>query len=189
VLSWASSRRRESLLRAGVSVSILCLVLTACPKRGAVWLTPDADGGKVMFAFGTAEGREAAGLSTVLTVWRCPAANQPGVVMWGIASAYTPSSPLMPSRVEYGVVPDGFQETTPPKPLAAGVYEVVGDGDQADYFLVDKAGQLSRTDRDACVTHAPVTGGRTVVGYGIPQTLTARRLISTAKCNAAPDSE
>ena len=82
----------------------------------------------------------------------------------------------MPSRVVYGVVPDGFDETTPPKPLTAGVYEVVGDGDQADYFLVDDIGRLSRTDREACVTHPAVAHGRTAVGDNISQSFTARGL-------------
>jgi len=126
----ASTRREASVLR-GV---VICLLLagSACPPPDSeAHVVPGSTSAHLEFRFTHGESSRGGGLVRNLRVRRCGTAmtfdDQPGL-FWLCEYAGQKTLHL----VRYGIPPEGFTNTVPPKPLTPGCYLLDGFHTYAD---------------------------------------------------------
>lgn len=117
-----------------------------------MWLGPDARVDNAAFIFGHSRGEPAPISIGLLRVDACEALDTGSFpdaksAAWFLAPR---GAEVTLSRVTYGVVPAGFEETTPAKALkSGGCYVVTITGTGSLRFEVGSDGRLSATERGA----------------------------------------
>jgi hypothetical protein len=104
------------------SFPLALLVLTACPKRNAIWLVPGSTADSLVFAIGKTRGAaEPIPDLGGLVVYTCSSNSSSGQhTVWDIAPSETHTS--MPPQVTFGETPPGYVSRTAPEALRAGCY-------------------------------------------------------------------
>ena len=123
----------------------LVLLLTACPEERKLWVIPGST--RAHLVIGNADKREATRSRhwNHLTILSC--ADYLAVTS-RIVDAHWSLTPVgdsrdrlpAPSRIRYGVVPQGYKASGPAKPLDTGCY--VAQVSQPFYFVIDSSGAV-----------------------------------------------
>ena len=135
-----------ALVRSGAV--LMLLLLTACPRRTAIWLVGQEAPGRPVFSVGETYGGRPTWLG-VLIVAPCERFDGTGrSALWMLVQDTTPSNVI--SRVTYGRVPVGYAATAPMStqrsrtavaaPLAAGCYIATTDGTGRVRFTISDDG-------------------------------------------------
>jgi hypothetical protein len=124
-----------------LTVVILGVQMVGCEKKTAVWIIPGSNASSIQFGLGAREGNAKAGYVRTLIVQRCGTYGDNALVLWGVGSYDG-----LPGRITYGILPDGAQQGTAPKPLVEGLLIAFTDGTGAVHFSIDAAGSVKVID-------------------------------------------
>jgi hypothetical protein len=113
------------------------LVLTACPMKGAVWLTDESTAEQPVFGIGEKRFGPQQGLLYAFVVYECKASARDGV--WAIKNGRTSAAPR---EIRYGVLPEGFETLKEAETLRHGCYIAAATPGGAVAFEIDSDGKI-----------------------------------------------
>ena len=150
------ARRLLPRHRRWIPVAALPLVLAFSCGTGAMWVEPGSTASRMVFRIANTNrtGPPRVPMGTI-AVNRCQSWSD---IMWEIEPVRDSASV---ERVVYGVVPPGFRERTPPKPLDVGCYIAHVESGAETWFEVDSVGTVTevsveeRARRRANAAHLP----------------------------------
>jgi hypothetical protein len=136
------------LMRA-VAWSILAaaIAVAACTKPTAIWIIPESQDNELWFGLGRSGTEEQPGAVLLVAVYACHSLNEAADEMWSIVWDQMSAATSLPSRVKYGDLPEGFQESVAAKPLKEGCYVARTDGSGYVQFEVLDSGQVREVKR------------------------------------------
>ncbi len=132
----------QRFYRCAMGLSLLCVALSACPERKAVWVSPGPVG-RPIFTFGKKNGQPEPVPISLLRVDRCSdeqtrdTAVAPSETAWMIVAPDEGTSEMQ--SIQYGDVTASYVETNRARPLRPGCYVVtVSAVATARFFLDDQ---------------------------------------------------
>lgn len=123
------------------------LMLGGCPKETAIWIEPGSTSERLVFRVSTERGKDTPTEFYVLNVSSCPEPNVPARTYWVLSASDTgPAKP--PTRIIYGVAPEGYRSEVGPFALTPGCYQAAVVGTGRTKFLVGADGLVSEIEVD-----------------------------------------
>lgn len=130
---------------------LLALLVAGCTMRkSAVWLESASSPEDLTFGVATERGgAEPVAHLNYVAVRTCYSSGEEQTTLWQ-ARGELPSGTAPPTRISYGVPPDGFVSEVPAQPLSPGCYEgiISGNGISGTVrFTVDADRQVTEQQR------------------------------------------
>lgn len=125
-----------------LAVSAAIALLTACPKRTAVWVVEGSTPSKLQFGLGERLGHEKNGHVSFLVVQRCGNVGDSQLRIWALLPEQGGSGPGLPGRVYLGIAPPGFLQEGQGGTLGPGSYLALTDGSGRVGFTIDSSGAI-----------------------------------------------
>ncbi len=123
-----------------VALSMLFMLVSACPQRTAIWIEAGSEASHLTFRIADRRGGDRAVSVGVLVVTSCSAEDDNRASAVWIIEPTEGTQHLQ--RVVYGSAPNGFVSSLGPKPLTPGCYRAAISGTGRSVFVVHEDGTV-----------------------------------------------